>query len=114
MWTTLLATLLLTLSPVPLMTIVGCGSLVADAAQLDAQVKQFLEESFAKEAMLSSVQVRSVQVVHVSGNQYRALATLSTRRGERQLPVNIVYSIDGGGIMEVEALDMAALRLSMM
>jgi hypothetical protein len=50
----------------------------------------------------------------VNGNQYRAIATLATRRGEQQLSVNVVYSIDGGGFMEVEALDMAALRLGQM
>ncbi len=110
----ILLSLLPILMPASIGVPIGCGSLVAEAAQLDVEVKQFLEQNFAKEPLLRSVQVKSVQVVHVNGNQYRAIATLATRRGEQQLSVNVVYSIDGGGFMEVEALDMAALRLGQM
>jgi hypothetical protein len=77
--------------------LVIAGSLRLGTGDLQQEVQANIAETFAKDPDTAGVKVRSLQLVHRSGNQYNGLLEVSSGGQSAQLSVDVTY--DGNSFM---------------
>ena len=74
----------------------GCGGRFS-TEELQTQVKQSMEEEYAKDPQTKHIKVKSLLLTHKGGNEYTGVAQLEGGGEKANLTVNVTY--DGNSFM---------------